>query len=373
MEALPKLGAVHALDHIEREGEAFLAQVAAHRTRGHHRQDGRCAVPRRPHRRLDQDQSGEHGRLRDRRIHGAEGKPELHRRAAARRHGGWHARVRRPRRHRLQRRICSPSSNDCSSRSCAPIRRAGRRSARARRRFPRRRRRRGSIRCTSAKCGFANGRRTVCCGMRRSCGCGPTRIRATASDRACGPSRRSARRRRAGGRTEPVVAPRRAADRAESREDDRLLESEENLLAGGRLHEGRSRRLLSRDLAVDVAVSHQSPARDDALSRRHRREVVLSEGRAGIRAGVDSHVPDLERGHAARHQLLRLRRRRVAALRRQPRLDSDAHLEQPRRIARAARLVRDRSRSEGGAVLRRHSHGDRVSARSARRSDCRAT
>ncbi|MEP6491842.1 MAG: DNA ligase D [bacterium] len=29
MQALPKLGAVHALDHIEREGEAFLAQVVA--------------------------------------------------------------------------------------------------------------------------------------------------------------------------------------------------------------------------------------------------------------------------------------------------------------------------------------------------------
>ncbi|HEY9230064.1 MAG TPA: DNA ligase D, partial [Gemmatimonadaceae bacterium] len=29
MEAVPKLGAVHALDHIEREGEAFLAQVTA--------------------------------------------------------------------------------------------------------------------------------------------------------------------------------------------------------------------------------------------------------------------------------------------------------------------------------------------------------
>ena len=41
------------------------------------------------------------------------------------------------------------------------------------------------------------------------------------------------------------------------------------------------------------------------------------------------------------------------ALRRQPRLDSDAHLDQPRRIAGAARLVRDRPRSQGGAVLRR--------------------
>ena len=61
-------------------------------------------------------------------------------------------------------------------------------------------------------------------------------------------------------------------------------------------------RLLPRDLAVDVAVLDQSPARDDALSRRHRRQVVLPEGRAGVRAGVDSHLPDLERGHAARHR-----------------------------------------------------------------------
>ena len=106
------------------------------------------------------------------------------------------------------------------------------------------------------------------------------------------------------------------------RRRDQLLEPQEDLLAGGRIHEGRSDRLLPRDLAVDVALSQQSAARDDALSRRHRRQVVLPEGRAGVRAELDSHAADLERGHPARHQLLRLRRPRVAALRREPRLDS---------------------------------------------------
>ena len=38
-----------------------------------------------------------------------------------------------------------------------------------------------------------------------------------------------------------------------------------------------------------AAVSAQSPGGDDAVSRRHRREVVLSEGCAGVRAGLDSH------------------------------------------------------------------------------------
>ena len=52
----PKLGAVRALDHIEREGEAFLDAGHRARSRGHHRQEGRRAVSRRPHRQLAQDQ-----------------------------------------------------------------------------------------------------------------------------------------------------------------------------------------------------------------------------------------------------------------------------------------------------------------------------
>ena len=141
---------------------------------------------------------------------------------------------------------------------------------------------------------------------------------------------------------------------AAGREDVQLLESEEGLLAGGRIHEGRSHRVLPRDLAVDVCriccnrplVMTRFPDGIDGKSFYQKDAPEFAP--EWIRDD-----PDLERGHAARHPLLRLRRRRVAALRRQPRLDSDAHLEQPSRIARAAGLVRDRSRSEGGAVLRR--------------------
>ena len=70
----------------------------------------------------------------------------------------------------------------------------------------------------------------------------------------------------------------------------------------------------------------------------------------GFRARLDPHRADVERGHPARDRLLRLRRRRVAALRRQPGHDSAAHLGQPGADPRAAGLVRARSRSEGGAV-----------------------
>ena len=62
---------------------------------------------------------------------------------------------------------------------------------------------------------------------------------------------------------------------------------------------------------------------------------------------------DLERGHAARDRLLRLRRRSDAALHRQPRHDPAAHLGQPGGQPREARLVRARPRPEGGAVRRR--------------------
>ena len=49
MKALPKLGAVRALDHIEREGEALLAQVAAIGLEGIIAKKRRRAVPRRAH------------------------------------------------------------------------------------------------------------------------------------------------------------------------------------------------------------------------------------------------------------------------------------------------------------------------------------
>ena len=66
-------------------------------------------------------------------------------------------------------------------------------------------------------------------------------------------------------------------------------------------------------------------------------QVVLPEGRAVVRAGLGAHRADLERARGARDRLLRLRRRRVAALRRQPRHDPAPRLVEPRRDARSAR------------------------------------
>ena len=72
---------------------------------------------------------------------------------------------------------------------------------------------------------------------------------------------------------------------------------------------------------------------------------------------MDPHRQHLERRNAARHSLFRLRRRPGAAVHRQPGVDPAAHLGESRRLARAAGLVRARSRPEGGALSRRDSHG----------------
>ena len=91
----------------------------------------------------------------------------------------------------------------------------------------------------------------------------------------------------------------------------------------------------------------------------------------GFAPGLDPHRADLERGHPARDRLLRLRRRGLAALRRQPRHDPAPHLGQPRADARAAGLVRARPRSQGRAV-RARGRGRAGGARScATGSSCR--
>ena len=112
--------------------------------------------------------------------------------------------------------------------------------------------------------------------------------------------------------------------------------------------------------AVDAAVSEGSPARVDAVSRRHPRQVVLSARRARVRAGVDSPRDVVERRRRARSPLLHRRRRAVAALSRQSRHDSNSYLAQPRQRHGASGLVRARSRPQGRTVRighqRRQSH-----------------
>ena len=147
---------------------------------------------------------------------------------------------------------CSTSSGDARADRSARRRRAARRSARTarRRRFRRRRRRRGSIRSMCARCAFASGRRTACCGTPAFLRMRTTRIRATASARARTPAAGERRRAQPSRPSEDAAAP--AASRAADREDVDVLESEEGLLAGGGIHQGRSGRLLPRDLAVDA-------------------------------------------------------------------------------------------------------------------------
>ena len=326
----------------------------------------------RAHRRLAQDQGGADRRLRHRRVHGAQREPRPLRRAAARRHGGWHARLRRSRRHGIQRRAARRARSDARSdrsrrAACGPPVGSDGAVATA---IPETKTTTWVEPVHVCEVRF---REWTPDGVLRH----PAflRMRPDKDPRDCerqgthpctGERCRCERR----VRNERAARATRSAARGK---DHHLLQSQEDLLADGAIHEGRSHRLLPGDLAVDAAVPSQPPAGDDALPRRHRRQVVLSEGCAGVRAVVDRHDPDLERGHAARHSVLRLRRRRVAALRREPRLDPAAHLGQPRRLARAAGLVRDRSRSEGGALLRRDRTAPSSSARSASRSACRAT
>ena len=84
--------------------------------------------------------------------------------------------------------------------------------------------------------------------------------------RAARPSRRPKPRRAASEKTVPLHQPR------------------QGLLARRGLHQGRPDRVLPRHRAVAAALPQGPPAGADALPRRHRREVVLPEGRARLRA-----------------------------------------------------------------------------------------
>ena len=83
-----------------------------------------------------------------------------------------------------------------------------------------------------------------------------------------------------------------AARDAATRNDRRFRDSDGNeprqsVLARRRLYQGRFGRLLPRDRALATTLSKGSPARAHSLSRWHRREIVLSKRRAGIRARLD--------------------------------------------------------------------------------------
>ena len=123
------------------------------------------------------------------------------------------------------------------------------------------------------------------------------------------------------------------------------------VLAGREVHQGRPDRVLPRHLALAAALSEGPSAGADALSPTGSRASRSTRRTRRIsRPDWIRTVPIWSEDTAARGQLLRLRRRRDAALCRQHGLDPAAHLGQPGRCARAPRLVHPRSRPQGRAV-----------------------
>ena len=93
---------------------------------------------------------------------------------------------------------------------------------------------------------------------------------------------------------------------ASGQAEQQVYQPEEDLLARGRLHQGRSDRVLSGDRAVAAALSRGPARRTHPLPRWNRRQVLLSDGCAQVRSGVDPHRADVERAGGARDRLLHL-------------------------------------------------------------------
>ncbi len=104
------------------------------------------------------------------------------------------------------------------------------------------------------------------------------------------------------------------------------------------------------------------------------------EGKSFFQKDAPDFVPGMgadgaavERGPAPRDRLHRVRRRGVAAVRREPGVDSAAHVGKPGGGAGEARLVHPRPGPEGGAVHRRGEGGARDPRAVRARSTCRTT
>jgi bifunctional non-homologous end joining protein LigD len=200
LEAMPKVGIVRGLDHIDREGERFLAQVRELGLEGIIAK--KADAPYRGGRsdlwlKIKTEKTADFvivGYTAPKRGRSGFGALQLADRVggrltyAGRAGTGFND-------------SSSASFDRCSMRSCAPRRRARDRplspaqSRCQRARSPRRRRRPGWSRGSSARCATASGRRMGCSAIPPSCGCATTRRRRTASGRA-GSLRRTSRRTR---------------------------------------------------------------------------------------------------------------------------------------------------------------------------------
>ena len=180
----------------------------------------------------------------------------------------------------------------------------------------RRRGRPGSSRCSCARSSTPSGRRRGCCGSRCSCGSATTSGRKSAFGKAIGGSGRReveapASEGENGERRAIVPAARPAVARRRDATSSRSSSPTSRRSSGPTTATPRA--IWSSTTAPIVALAAALPAGpaagDDAVSRRDRRQVLLPEGRARVRAGLDPHRADVERGYPAGDRLLRLRRR----------------------------------------------------------------
>ena len=304
---------------------------------------------------LAQDAHPEDRRLRRRRLHRAQGLAGRLRRAAPRRVRRGRADVLRARGQRVQRQAA--------------------RRGEARRSRPRAARPACAGSCRpekdttwvdpawSARWRTPSGPTRACCGSRFSCASATTRRRRSASE---DDRRRSGRR------------PRRSP-----RPGRRRTPSGRGASEGG---SPTSTRCSGPRTATPRATSSSTTARSRPGCCRTcaNRPVVMTRypdgigGKSffqkdapGFRPELDPDRADVERGHPAGDRLLRLRRRGLAALHREPGHHPAAPLGQPGAHAGAARLVRARSRSQGRAVRARGAGGARRQGRCATGSTSR--
>ena len=173
------------------------------------------------------------------------------------------------------------------------------------------------------------------------------------------------------GRPQPRRPPtRRAAARERGRP---VLQPRQGLLARRGLHQGRPHRLLPRDRAVAAALPARPAGRAHPLPRRHRRQVVLPEGRArrSRPAGCAPSASGASTPSARSTTSSATTSRRCSTSPTSARSRCTSGRAASR--ARAARLVHPRPRSQGRAVRARGRARAARSTRCATRSGCRAS
>ena len=301
----------------------------------------RLAVPaRQAHARLAEDQGARPAGVRDRRLHarrGAARRARSARSCSAVNEGGG-ARLRRQRRHRLQRPRDRP-----------PARQAEAARARRRRRSRASRRCRACARATSSGSSRSSSPRSSSPSGRTTAGCARPSYKGLREDKAAAEVRRE----------EPSRSPtemRKGKRKLKLSNLDKLFWPDEGITKGDLLAYYRRRGAGARPAPQGPAVH------DEALPRRLAGQVLLPEGRAQAHAGLD---PDRVDRRLDARQAAAARRIERAARQRRARaaLDGEHGLHRPEHVVLAGRQARP---ARLGALRPRPVAGRRVSPRRSR-------